>query len=51
MKKHFPPYLGIVCLGLVVFTAYGWAWMSQPVPELPAESLLEHRLLDGEYEH
>ena len=48
MKRYFPPSIGLVCLSVVVMSVYMLILSSQPLPELPAESLLEHRLLEGE---
>tara|TARA_B100001964_G_scaffold30829_1_gene31972 strand:- start:779 stop:922 length:144 start_codon:yes stop_codon:yes gene_type:complete len=47
MKEYFSPHLGLVCLGVLVFSLYALALAQQPLPEIPAESVQ----VEGNYEN
>jgi len=47
MKEYFSPHLGLVCLGVLVFSLYALALAHQPIPEVPVGSVQ----VEGNYEY
>jgi len=47
MSKYFSPQVGLACLGVLICSFYAFALSSQPVPEIPMESVK----LEGNYDY